>query len=133
MVASTSIKGGLTMWTRYFWLSAAERAIKTFAQTLLVIWPVGDATLHLYDLDWRKAVLTAGLAAAASLLTSIVSGPVGPDGSPSLVGEPPKQPAELLDPADTAPMGRHELDDEPADIPASKFTEPRATRYDDER
>jgi hypothetical protein len=118
------------MWTRYFWLSAAERAIKTFAQTLLVIWPVGDATLHLYDLDWRKAVLTAGLAAAASLLTSIVSGPVGPDGSPSLVGEPPKQPAELLDPADTAPMGRHELDDEPGDIPVSKFSPPSATRHD---
>ena len=122
------------MWTRYFWLSAAERCVKTFAQTLLVVWPIGDGALHLYDIDWRKALLTAGLAAATSLLTSIVSGPVGPDGSPSLVGEPPKQPEVLVDPVDGPPEegGRHVLDGDPTDIPVSRFDPPSTTRYDGE-
>lgn len=117
------------MWTRYFWLSALERMLKTYCQTLLVIWPIGDAALHLYDLDWRKALLTAGLAAGASLLTSIVSGPVGPDGSPSLVGEPPKQPEALVEPDPGLNSGRHVLDDESTDIPVSKFDPPSATDY----
>jgi hypothetical protein len=98
------------MRTKEFWLITFERCIKTACQALLVIWPVGDAALGLYDVDWRKALITAGLAAAASLMTSVLSAPVGPDGSPSLVGEPPRESAEITQ-ADIADA--HVIDDEP--------------------
>jgi hypothetical protein len=123
------------MWSRLFWLSALERAIKTFAQTFLVIWPLADNTLGLLDVDWAKSASIAGMAAAVSVLTSIASAGVGPDGSPSLVGEPPKQPDALLepeppDPEDETPSGRHVLDDDPDDRPVSGFrTHPSATRF----
>lgn len=133
--------------SKSFWVSAAERMVKSFAQTALVLWPVGDDLLHLYDIDWKTALLTAGMAAVASVLTSVVSGPIGPDGSPSLVGEPPKEPAAIVgDEAapDTQPFdvakdaaGDHELDGEGRDgapeIPASLFEKPAATKFDDQQ
>lgn len=123
------------MWTKRFWLSLVERAIKTFVQALIAIWPLGDAALGLFDVDWRKSVSVAGMAALVSVATSILSSPVGPDGSPSLVGEPPKEPAAVLNSEDAgqSPAERHNHvlgDDDPADIPVSRFTEPKATRYD---
>jgi hypothetical protein len=125
------------MRTKEFWLSALERMLKTFCQALVVVWPVGDAALGLYDVDWKKALITAGLAAAASLMTSVLSAPVGPDGSPSLVGEPPKEPAEVTQ-ADIADAhvhddepGRHAWDGDEGEIPVMNFNPPppRASRY----
>lgn len=117
-----------------FWLSALERALKSAAQVLLVIWPISDATLGLVDVDWKKSLSIAAMAAVASVLTSLVSAPVGPDGSPSLVGEPPKEPAALLEDDDA---GAHALDgvgrgDAP-EMPVSLFDKPTATRYDGDR
>lgn len=115
------------MWTRHFWLSLAERALKSFCQGLIVVWPIGENALGLWQINWQTALLSAALYAGASILTSIVSAPFGPDGSPSLVGEPPKEPAELLevdpapDPEDVTPSGRHVLDDDPDDLPVSHF------------
>jgi len=121
------------MWSRYFWLSALERAIKTFAQSAIALLG-GDTILGLFDVDWPNALQVAGLAALISVFTSIVSAPMGPDGSPSLVGEPPKQPETVLtaDPDEVVPSvdnpvddetssGRHVLDDDPDDIPARNF------------
>ena len=121
------------MWSKRFWLSLVERAIKTFAQALIAIWPLGDAALGLIDVDWEKSLSIAGLAAAVSVLTSIVSAPVGPDGSPSLVGEPPKEPAAVLgaeagEPVEKTTPNKHNHvlgDGDPGEIPATDFQRPR--------
>lgn len=123
------------MRTKRFWVSLAERAVKTFFQTLIAVWPIGDATLGLYDVDWKKSASVAAMAAIVSVAMSMASAPIGPDGSPSLVGEPPKQPAEVLkpetpDPEDATPSGRHVLDDDPDDRPVSSFRDhPSATQF----
>ena len=121
------------MWSRYFWLSALERAIKTFAQSAVALLG-GDMVLGLFDVDWPNALQVAGLAAAVSLLTSIASAGVGPDGSPSLVGEPPKQPETVLtaDPDEVVPSvdnpvdiserrSRHADDGESTDVPVRHY------------
>jgi hypothetical protein len=120
------------MWTARFWLSTAERFLKTFCQTLIALWPLGDAVLGWLDVDWKKSVSLAVMAAALSVLTSIVSAPVGPDNSPSLVGEPPKQPAAALEYDDTP--GEHALDGDEGEIPVSRLTpppapQPKTSRY----
>lgn len=121
------------MWTSRYWLSLAERAIKSFCQGLLLVWPAGSV-VGLWDFNWGTALQSAGLYAVASILTSIVSAGIGPDGSPSLVGEPPKEPAALLEEDDA---GAHALDgvgrgDAP-EMPVSLFEKPTATRHDGNR
>ena len=72
------------MWTRAFWRAAAERAVKTTAQSgaaLLVAAGTG-----LLDTDWTTTASVAGMAGLLSLLTSIGSAGVGNTG-PSLTGE----------------------------------------------
>lgn len=75
------------MLTREFWVAATERAVKTAAQALAVLWVIGDDGLFdLLAVDWRAALSAAGGALVASYLTSVVSAPIGPVSSPSLVG-----------------------------------------------
>lgn len=81
------------MRTREFWVSTGERALKTFAQSLTATLIVFTGVL---EVDWVNSLSAAGLATVISVLTSIGSAGVGPDGSPSLVGEPPQEPEELL-------------------------------------
>lgn len=76
------------MFTAAFWGAALERALKTAAQTLLSLFLVGDAMFSLLEFQWGPALGIAGGAFVISLLTSLVSAPIGPVGSPSLVGEP---------------------------------------------
>jgi hypothetical protein len=76
------------MWTRSFWLATAERALKSLAQCLVGLW-IGDSAFDLIQVDWRHALGLAAGAAALSVLTSIVSAPIGAAGSPSLVDETP--------------------------------------------
>ena len=111
------------MWSKYFWLSLAERAVKSFAQGLIVVWPIGENALGLWQIDWQTALLSAALYAGASVLTSVISAPLGPDGSPSLIGEPPKEPAELLDQATVADAKVHDhaLDGDPDEVPARNY------------
>lgn len=59
------------MFTTAFLKGAAERAIKTFAQSLLAVVSVTGLTFG--AVDWGVALSAAGLAALASLLTSIVN------------------------------------------------------------
>lgn len=73
------------MFTAAFWLAAGERAVKTFAQTLVVLFAAGTTVL---TLDWVQALSLAGTAALVSVLTSLVSLKFGPEGSPSLVTDP---------------------------------------------
>jgi hypothetical protein len=63
------------MFTKAFWNGAAERAARTFAQSLLAV--LGGNGLGLLDADWLAALSVAGMAVVASLLTSIAApGPV---------------------------------------------------------
>ena len=72
------------MFTVQFWKAAAERAIKTLAQTLIAILAVGQTTV--LTVDWQQAAAVAATATLLSVLTSIVSSGIGNTG-PSLASE----------------------------------------------
>ena len=59
------------MLTASFWKGAAERAIKTIAQSLLAV--LGVTGIGFGDVDWIASLSVAGLAGVASILTSIVN------------------------------------------------------------
>ena len=67
-----------------FWIAAAERAVKTCAQTAVAILSAGATGV--LDVEWGQMASVAGLAAVVSVLTSIASDGVGNSG-PSLGGE----------------------------------------------
>lgn len=69
----------MTLWTLAFWRAAAERSIKTLAQTAAAL-IVADGT-GLLDTDWLTVTSVAGMAAVVSLLTSV--------GSDALTGSGP--------------------------------------------
>lgn len=71
------------MWTVKFWRETAERAIKTAAQAALAFFVIGQTDLM--SLDWLVVLSGAGVAAIASILTSLASSPFGTPGTPSLV------------------------------------------------
>jgi hypothetical protein len=71
------------MFTAYFWKSTLERAIKSFAQSLLAV--VGVGQVGVLDVSWPMALSTAAMAGLLSVLTSIGSSKVGASDDPSLV------------------------------------------------
>ena len=73
--------------TPVFFKSLLERAIKTFAQTLLAA--MGMGVTNVLEVSWQAALLTAGTAALISVLTSIGSAPWGDPATPSLVASVP--------------------------------------------
>jgi hypothetical protein len=80
------------VFTRIFWTQALERAAKSAAQALVGMW-----TLDRFDVlhaDWPLAAGIAGGAAVLSLLTSVISAPVSPQHSPSLVATEPTSPTD---------------------------------------
>lgn len=81
------------MFSKTFWASALERAVKTFAQSLIVV--LGAGGVRLLSVHWIDGVDVAGAAALLSLLTSIGSAAWGPyPGTPSLApGHPAPPPA----------------------------------------
>lgn len=83
------------MFTIAFWKAAGERAVKSFAQSLLAV--LGVAGLSVLDVNWQTALGTAGLTALLSVLASIGSSKVGGPG-PSLgaetIGPEPEHRAE---------------------------------------
>ncbi len=72
------------MWTRSFALGALDRAVKSFAQSLIVLW-TADEGFNVLEIAIGPTFGVAVGAAALSLLTSIVSAPVGDRGSTSLI------------------------------------------------
>lgn len=74
------------MWTKTFWRQAAERAVKTAAQSVLAIWLVGDVMFNILAVDWGQTLGVSLGALVLSVLTSIVSVGSGQPDSPSLVG-----------------------------------------------
>ena len=79
-----------------FWLKdAAERALKTCAQSLLATLTLnGVDILHL---DWEQALAAVATATAISVLTSVLSAGVGSKGT-----------ASLTNAAQPAAAGRHD-------------------------
>jgi hypothetical protein len=55
--------------TKEFWTSTLERAIKTFAQTLLAL--VGTDAVGVLNVDITQSILASLAAAGISVLTSI--------------------------------------------------------------
>ena len=72
------------MFDALFWKAAAERAIKTFAQSLVALFIAGVTIL---SIDWVQALAVSGTAALVSVLTSIASSRLGPFDGPSLTDE----------------------------------------------
>jgi hypothetical protein len=68
-----------------FLKALAERALKTFIQTFAAALVAGG--VDLLSVGWKQALLTAALAALASVVTSVSSTTVGDPASPSLVRE----------------------------------------------
>lgn len=73
------------MFNTLFWIAAAERALKTLAQTLVAL--IGANAVSVMDLDWPQMLGVAGTAAVVSILTSLASAPFGKNDGPSLVDE----------------------------------------------
>lgn len=74
----------MTMLTKAFWIGAADRCIKSFAQSLLVLWGA-DAGFSILNVSLSGALGVAAGAAVLSLLTSVVSAPAGDRGTSSLL------------------------------------------------
>jgi r1t holin len=73
----------MTMLTATWWRDALERAVRTAAQALVAI--LGTGATDVLDVDWPAALSAAGLAALASLLTSVVASGVGTPGTAALL------------------------------------------------
>jgi hypothetical protein len=78
------------MFTQYFWKATFERAVKSFAQSLLAL--LSAQQLGLFDVDWVTTVSTAGMVTLLSVLTSLASSQVGNAQDPSAL--PSAAPAE---------------------------------------
>lgn len=65
------------MFTKTFWKDTAERAVKTFAQSLAAVLTAGATGV--LDVDWMNALSVSLLATLVSVLTSLGSGYVGDD------------------------------------------------------
>lgn len=72
------------MLTAAFWIGAGDRAVKSFAQVLLLMWG-SDAAFDVLEIDVLGAVGVGLGAAVLSLLTSLVSSPVGDVGTTSFI------------------------------------------------
>lgn len=75
------------MFTKEFWKDAAERAIKTFAQSLIAVLSVAVAA-PIWELNWVEALGVSLTATALSLLTSIAGTGTGNPETGSFINEP---------------------------------------------
>jgi hypothetical protein len=72
----------MSIFTVAFWKAAAERAVKTFAQTEAAL--LTAAGTGLLDTDFKVSLSVSGMAAVVSLLTSVASDVVTNGDGPSL-------------------------------------------------
>ncbi len=90
----------MSIFTVAFWKDAAERAVKTFAQTAAAT--LGGNAVNLLDLDWKQVLLVSAGSTLMSVLTSIASTPREDTISPaSAVKQPEPE------------LGRHAKPDDP--------------------
>lgn len=67
-----------SIWSAAFWTATAERAIRTFAQSLAAVLVAGAT--NLFDVDWPAALATAGLATLLAVLTAVAASGAGRPG-----------------------------------------------------
>lgn len=82
----------MSVFTRPFWQAALERAIKTAAQSAILVF--GADQVNALQADWETAGGFALGGFVLSILTSIASGAVTSDPGPSLANEvifPPRR------------------------------------------
>lgn len=79
---STTTGQTTTVWTKVFWKAATERAIKSLAQGLIVLFGASKV-FNVMEVDWQQAAGVAGGLLVLSYLTSLASSLVTGDG-PSL-------------------------------------------------
>lgn len=72
---------------KVFLQDTLERAVKTFAQTLLSAVGTGAVLDAVYQVDWAQGAAIGATAAILSVLTSIVTSGIGNNGSASAVPE----------------------------------------------
>lgn len=89
------------MFTSRFWQLAGERALKTFAQSLVAI--LSATGVGLLTTPWTTALSTAAMAALLSALTSMASAPVGEPDTPNLLSPITMSPPPVLKASVTAP------------------------------
>jgi hypothetical protein len=73
------------MFDQRFWISTAERAVKTFAQAMIAL--IGTDMMGITSLDWNALLAASATATLLSVLTSIASANFGPNPGPSLADE----------------------------------------------
>jgi hypothetical protein len=79
------------MFTQYFWKATFERAVKSFAQSLLAL--LSAQQIGLLDVRWATTLSTAGMVTLLSVLTSLASSQVGNAQDPSALSSgPPSRP-----------------------------------------
>lgn len=73
------------MFDSRFWIAASERAIKTFAQTLVAL--IGTGAVGVMDIDWLQMLGISATATILSILSSVASANFGANPGPSLADE----------------------------------------------
>jgi hypothetical protein len=74
------------MLTTRFWKATAERAVKSFAQSLLALLSAGS--VGLLQVNWMVSLSTAGMAGLLSVLSSVGSSRIGDGDDPTALPAP---------------------------------------------
>lgn len=59
--------------SKAFWLSIAERAIKTFAEAMLSVVTINGVSVGFAEVDWLSALSVSGVAVVISVLTNLAT------------------------------------------------------------
>lgn len=59
--------------SKTFWLSIAERAIKTFAEAMLSVVTINGVSVGFAEVDWLSALSVSGVAVVISVLTNLAT------------------------------------------------------------
>jgi r1t holin len=79
-----------TVFTRTFWYDAAERAVKTAAQSVILVWGLSTSgPVNAFEFDWELGAGAALGGAVLSVLFSVGSAPIGSNGTASAIKAPP--------------------------------------------
>ena len=73
----------MSIYTKEFWAKATERAIKTFAQFVVVM--IGGEAFNIFTIDLVQFAGVALAGVVVSYATSILSANIGEKGTPSLL------------------------------------------------
>ena len=72
------------LFTKAFWIETVDRAVKSAAQAVLLVWGVGEVAVpDAFSMDYKLAMGSALGGALLSVLTSIASAGIGTPGTPT--------------------------------------------------